>query len=53
MRRERLAICQELEVQIAEHRVAINKETQFNRQVELNTKIKQLEQYLRRDAALL
>ncbi len=52
-RRERLAICHELEVQIAEHRVAINKETQFNRQVELNTKIKQLEQHLRRDAALL
>ena len=52
-RRERLAICHELEVDIAEHKTAIKAETQFNRQVELNTKIKQLEQHLRRDAALL
>lgn len=45
-RRERLAACHELEVRIAEHRTAINKETQFNRQVELNTKMKDLEKQL-------
>ena len=52
-RRERLAVCHELEVDIAEQKAAIKAETQFNRQVELNTKIKQLEQHLRRDATLL
>lgn len=48
-RRQRLAACHELEVQIAEHKVAIKAETQFNRQVELNTKIKQLEHQLQQE----
>jgi hypothetical protein len=52
-RRERLAACRELELKIADLRVAIRNETQFNRQVELNTKIKSLEQQLQRQAALL
>ena len=46
IRRDRLAVCHELEIQIAEHKVAIKKEMQFNRQVELNTKIKELEKQL-------
>lgn len=52
-RRERLAVCHDLEMQIAERKVAINKETQFNRQVELNTHIKRLEQQLLRMGAEL
>lgn len=52
-RRRRLARCHELELQIAEHRAAIKAETQFNRQVELNTKIKELEKKLRYKATLL
>lgn len=52
-RRERLKACHELEVRIAEHRTAIKNETQFNRQVELNTKLKALEQQLREQAASL
>lgn len=48
-RRQRLAACQELEVQIAENKAAIKAETQFNRQVELNTKIKQLEHQLQQE----
>jgi len=46
-RRKNLIDCHELEVQIAEHKAAIRKEQQFNRQVELNTKIKQLERCLK------
>lgn len=53
VRKERLAVCRHLETQIAEHRAAIKKETQFNRRVELNTKIKQLEAKLRQEAANL
>jgi len=45
-RRKQLAACHELEVRIAEYKAAIKKETQFNRQVELNTQIKRLEQRL-------
>lgn len=45
-RRNQLAACHELEVRIAEYKAAIKKETQFNRQVELNTQIKRLEQRL-------
>ena len=45
-RRERLAACHALEVQIAEHRAAIKKETRFNHQVELNSRIKSLEEQL-------
>lgn len=52
-RRERLAACHELEVQVAELRVAIKKETQFNRKVELNAKIKRLESELKQKVACL
>ena len=45
-RRERLASCHELKGRIAEYQAAIKKETQFNRQMELNTKLKQLESQL-------
>lgn len=46
-RRERLAACHALEVQIVEHRAAIKKEIRFNHQVELNAQIKTLEERLR------
>lgn len=49
-RRERLARCRAIESQMAELRVTIKNEQQFNRQVELNTKVKKLEDQLRRDA---
>ena len=52
-RRERLAACHALELEIAEFRAALKKETQFNRQVELNTKIKNTETRLRTLAATL
>lgn len=45
-RRDRLAACHDLEGRIEEFRAAIKKETQFNRQVELNTKMKNLEKEL-------
>ena len=44
--RERLAACHRLETEIARLRAEIKKETRFNRQVELNTRIKGLEQQL-------
>jgi hypothetical protein len=50
-RRNRLAACHDLEGRIDEYRTAIQKETQFNRQVELNTKMKELEKQLKRKAA--
>jgi len=53
VRRKRLATCHQLEIQIAEHKVAIKKETQFNRQVELNTKMKELEKQLQMKSARL
>lgn len=52
-RLERLADCRSFEQEIAELRGALKKETHFNRQVELNTKIKSLEQRLRTESALL
>lgn len=52
-RRERLRACHELEIEIADLKAAIRKESQFNRQVELNTKIKNLEQQLKQRAAAL
>ena len=52
-RRKRLAACHELEGRIAEYKAAIKKETQFNRQVGLNTKIKQLEKQLKIEAVVL
>jgi hypothetical protein len=45
-RRKRLAACHELEGRIAEYKVAIKKETQFNRQVEMNTDLKQIKSQL-------
>ncbi len=42
-RREQIAACHALEVRIAEHKAAVKKETQFNRQVELNIETKRLE----------
>jgi hypothetical protein len=50
-RRDRLAVCHDLEGRIEEFRIAIQKETQFNRQVELNTKMKDLEKQLKKKAA--
>ena len=50
-RRQQLARCHELELQIAEYKAAIRKETQFNRQVELNTQIKELEKQLLKKTA--
>jgi len=44
--RDRPALCRELEIRIAGHKAAIKKETQFNRQVELNVKIRELEEQL-------
>lgn len=50
-RRETLAECHRLEGEISRLRAEIKKETRFNRQVELNTHIKQLEQQLRQATA--
>jgi hypothetical protein len=49
--RNLLAACHELESMIVVHKAAIKKETQFNRQVELNTKIKELEKLLKKKAS--
>lgn len=51
--RERLAACHQIESEIARLRAAIKKERRFNHQVELNTRIKQLEQQLRQQTAEL
>ncbi len=52
-RLKRLAECRTIEQQIAEQRALLKNETHFNRQVELNTSIKQLEQRLRTESTLL
>jgi hypothetical protein len=52
-RRQRLAACHEMESQIAAHKMAIEKESQFNRQVELNVEIKRLETELAANVARL
>ncbi len=52
-RRARLTECRAMEARIQRLRTKIRKETQFNRQVELNTQIKQLERELRGNAAHL
>ena len=52
-RADRLTDCIALEMQIAELRTAIKKETQFNRKVELNIKMKKLEQELEKKTAFL
>jgi len=41
-----LATCRDLELRIAEERAALKNETQFNRQVEHNVRIKQMEKEL-------
>lgn len=51
--RERLANCHQLENDIARLRAEIKKETRFNRQVELNTRIKGLQATLRDTATTL
>jgi len=48
-----LAVCRGIEQEIAELRASLKKETHFNRQVELNTKIKSLDQRLRSESAVL
>jgi len=53
IRRQRLATCHDLEGRIAECRAAIKEESQFNRQVELNAKMKELEKQLKTHAARL
>ncbi len=52
-RRDRLAVCHELEIQIAGYKVAIMKETQFNRKVDLNMKMKELDKQLKTITAKL
>ena len=52
-RLDRLADCRGIEQEIAELRAALKKETHFNRQVELNTRIKSLEAELRSHAQTL
>mgnify|MGYP001028236547 CR=1 FL=1 len=47
MRRQTLAACRDLEAQIAEERATLKKETQFNRQVERNVRIKEMERELK------
>jgi hypothetical protein len=46
VQRDLLALCHELEIQIAGHKAAILKEMQFNRKVELNMKMKEMEKQL-------
>lgn len=53
VRRDRLAACHDLENRIEEFRDALKRETQFNRQVELNTQIKKFEQELKQLAGEL
>ena len=53
VQRDRLTACHDLEARIDELKAAIQKETQFNRQVELNTKMKGLEIQLKKKAARL
>lgn len=52
-RRVALASCRELEARIAEERSALRKETQSNRQVDHNVRIKVLQQELARHVAAL
>ncbi len=53
VRKDQLALCHELEIQIAGHKATIMKETQFNRKVELNMKMKELEKQLQAITAKL
>ena len=53
VRRDALAACRDLESRMAEERAALKKETQFNRQVEHNVRIKQMEKELEQKVAAL
>jgi len=53
LRQRRLDSCRAIEQQIAELRSILKKETQFNNQVDLNTKIKRLEHQLHSESTLL
>ena len=53
VRQKQLVVCHKLEIQIAGHRSDIMKETQFNRKVELNIKMKEMEKRLRTITAKL
>ena len=53
VRRDRLAVCHALEIEITGHKAAIKEETQFNRKVDLNLKIKGLEKQLQKITAEL
>lgn len=48
-RRKRLSVCHELEGKIIKLRATLRKETQFNRKVEFNIQIKQLEKQLHKE----
>ena len=52
-RRQCLTTCHELEGRIDKLRKNLRREAQFNRKVELNTKIKQLEQQLQQESSSL
>ena len=52
-RRRQLAVCHELEGKIIKLRANLRKETQFNRKVELNIQIKQLEKQLQKESTSL
>ena len=45
-RRQVLAACRDLELRIAEEKTSLKKETQFNRKVDRNVRIKQMEKEL-------
>ncbi len=53
LRKNILGECHKLQLQISEIRLRIKKETQFNRKVELNSKIKELEQKLNDEVKVL
>jgi len=52
-RRQQLTLCHELEGKIAKLRATLHKEDQFNRKVELNVQIKQLEKQLQKESLSL
>ncbi|HHV24447.1 MAG TPA: DUF4391 domain-containing protein [Methanosarcina sp.] len=52
-RRQQLTVCHELEGKIAKLRATLHKQDQFNRKVELNVQIKQLEKQLQKESLSL
>lgn len=52
-RRKRLAVCHDIEGKILKLRATLRKETQFNRKMELNIQIKQLEKQLQKKSLSL